>query len=85
VGNATDGIHVPRGSTGNDLVANHGTGNVRYDGADLNDLCDANAWVRNTFSTANQPCVAGRQGPKPKQDESDDILTVTTRTMPQLP
>lgn len=85
VGNATDGIHVPRGSTGNDLVANHGTGNVRYDGADLNNLCDANAWVRNTFSTVNQPCVAGRQGPKPKQGESDDILTVTTRTMPQLP
>ena len=85
VGNATDGIHVPLGSTGNALVANQGSGNVRHDGADLNDRCDGNSWVRNALVTVSQPCVAGKQGPKPKQQQGDDTVTVTTRVMPELP
>ncbi|MBW3581223.1 MAG: right-handed parallel beta-helix repeat-containing protein [Actinobacteria bacterium] len=85
VANTTDGIHVPRGSTDNALVANQGSGNVRYDGADLNDQCDDNSWVRNAFVTVSQPCVAGKQGPKPKQQQGDETVTVTTRAMPDLP
>lgn len=83
-GNTTDGIHVPRGSTGNALVANQGSGNVRYDGADLNHQCDDNSWVRNAFVTVSQPCVAGKQGPKPKQQQGDETVSVTTRVMPEL-
>lgn len=85
VANTTDGIHVPRGSTDNALVANQGSGNVRYDGADLNDQCDDNSWVRNAFVTVSQPCVAGKQGPKPKQQQGGETVTVTTRAMPDLP
>ncbi len=86
--NVTDGIQVGRGSFSNSIVANQSSGNLRYDGSDFNTdpPCDSNSWVRNTFLTVNQPCVAGnpKAGPK-KQQEEDPLLDIKTRQLPPLP
>lgn len=86
--NTTDGIQVGNGSTDNALVSNQGSGNVRYDGSDFNlePPCDNNSWVRNSFLTVNQPCVAGNPnaGPK-KQQEDEPLLDIKTRDLPLNP
>lgn len=86
--NSTDGIQVGNGSTDNALVSNQGSGNLRYDGSDFNlePPCDNNLWVRNSFLTVNQPCVAGnpKAGPKTQQAE-EPLLDIKTRDLPLDP
>lgn len=85
--NTTDGIQVGEGSTDNALVSNEGSGNLRYDGSDfnVNPPCDNNSWVRNTFLTVNQPCVAGnpKAGPK-KQQTQDPIVGIKSHELPPI-
>jgi len=65
------GLLVEEGATDNLLFMNHGTGNPKWDGADMNGAnaagapaptptspaCDSNRWQHNRFGTVNQPCV----------------------------
>jgi len=57
-GIALDG--APRGSAGNEAVANRAHGNGKFDGSDgaLMPPCGANAWNANDFGSVNQPCVS---------------------------
>lgn len=86
--NATDGIQVGNGSTDNALVSNQGSGNLRYDGSDFNlePPCDNNSWVRNSFLTVNQPCVAGNPNAGPKKQQADEpLLDIKARDLPLDP
>lgn len=86
--NATDGIQVGNGSTDNALVSNKGSGNLRYDTSDFNlePPCDNNSWVRNSFLTVNQPCVAGNPNAGPKKQQADEpLLDIKTRNLPLDP
>jgi hypothetical protein len=58
VKNANDGgIFVENGSTANRVVANVALQNTTRDLEDGNANCDANLWLFNFFTTANQPCI----------------------------
>lgn len=68
--NGRDGLHlegpslrngqqVTPGAIDNKLLANKGSGNERFDGADFNDDCDNNMWRGSKFVTVNQACVRG--------------------------
>ncbi len=88
-GNARDGIQVARGSAGNSLLKNSGSGNVRYDASDFNDGCAynsvSNSWVHsNTFVTVNQPCVLGNPNAGPKKEEPEPEVSVKSHTLPPL-
>lgn len=86
--NATDGIQVGGGSKDNSILFNRASGNLRYDGSDFNldPPCDNNSWVRNTFATVSQPCVAGNPSAGPKTDQTEEpLLGIKYREMPALP
>lgn len=70
--NGTDGIRLNGpftrggvtypGAHDNTLTGNQGSANREHDGHDANASCDSNRWVRNTFGTVNQACVAANGG-----------------------
>jgi hypothetical protein len=57
---------VAPGAIDNKLLANEGSGNGQFDGADYNDDCDNNLWRGSKFGSVNQPCVLGPSGSKGK-------------------
>lgn len=85
--NGTDGIQVGNGSTDNSIVSNHASGNIRYDGSDFNlePACDNNSWVRNSFLTVNQPCVAGNPNAGPKKQQTDEpLVDINNHQLPPI-
>jgi parallel beta-helix repeat protein len=56
-GNGDSGIRVQVGNTGNRLSGNSAQSNTGFDLEDENPGCADNAWSKNTFGSANDPCI----------------------------
>ncbi len=54
--NYSEGITI-EGGHNNIISSNKALGNPDFDLEDTNGSCDANAWVANTFGSANQSCI----------------------------